>query len=402
MKLNEIETRIAEINAMDENEMNLEEVKAINEEYDKLIEEKRQIIEEAEKRKKVVDDVTKIENPTIIKNFKEEKKMEFTAENVFKTPEYRSAWAKSLMGLPLTEIEEKAAGVALTTTATTYVGADGSNDGVNNAGLFIPEDVMMDLMSRIELVSPFFRDIPKTAVNGYVKFPYRVGGTGAKKQTEGVANTDGQVQWGELTLTVLEVSETIRVTWKLEAMSVDGFIKYIVEELAAAIPEKIMAEIFYGNASGTLTGVTHTEMFIDGAYTVGSSTGNVVDLFEAVSEGLKLMTDKRKRVGMKIYVSPEVYDDMIFTRDGEIRFLHNPINGVGIQTIGRYPVEVDPFLEAGDFIIGNPRYYKFNWNETLSLTKDVSGKNRINDYTGYAIVSGAPQPGCFVYGKKSS
>lgn len=60
MKLNEIETRIAEINAMDENEMNLEEVKAINEEYDKLIEEKRQIIEEAEKRKKVVDDVTKI------------------------------------------------------------------------------------------------------------------------------------------------------------------------------------------------------------------------------------------------------------------------------------------------------------------------------------------------------
>ena len=57
-------------------------------------------------------------------------------------------------------------------------------------------------------MSPFFRDIPKTSVNGYVKFPYRVGGTGAEEQAEGTANKDGQVQWAELVLTVLEVSET--------------------------------------------------------------------------------------------------------------------------------------------------------------------------------------------------
>ena len=92
---------------------------------------------------------------------------------------------------------------------------------------------------------------------------------------------------------------------------------------------------------------------------------------------------------------------MSFARDAEGRFMHNPINGVGIQTFGRFPIEEDPFLNEGEFVIGNPRYYRFNWNEGLSLTKDVSGKQRINDYTAYALVAGNAEPNSFVYGKKS-
>ena len=42
------------------------------------------------------------------------------------------------MGLPLSEVEQRAVGTALTTTATTLCAADASNNGVNNGGLFIP------------------------------------------------------------------------------------------------------------------------------------------------------------------------------------------------------------------------------------------------------------------------
>lgn len=338
----------------------------------------------------------------IIERTKEDNVMEFTKDNVLKSKEYRSGWAKSLMGMPLNEVEQRAVGVALTTTADTYVAADVSNNGVNNGGLFIPDEVMMDLMARMELVSPFFRDIPKTAVSGYVKFPYRVGGTGAEEQAEGTANKEGQVQWAELTLTVLEVSETIRVTWKLEAMAVDSFINYIIEELAMAIPEKIANDIFYGDGTGTLTGISKSGAALDGEYTIGALAGNVADIYEAISEGIALLTDPRKRAGAKIYVAQDIMDMMAFARDTEDRFMHNPINGVGINSFGKYPIEVDPFLNDGDFVIGNPKFYKFNWNEGISITKDVSGKSRINDYTGYAVVSGAPQPASFVYGKKSS
>lgn len=402
MDLKGISERLTQLDIEVRDMTDVSKIEEATEQKSVLLERKAEL-EELEKRK---TNALNLQNEKvvgkIIERTKEDEVMEFTKENVLKSAEYRSGWAKSLMGLPLSEVEQRAVGTALTTTATTYVAAAVAADGVNNGGLFIPEDVMAELMNRIELVSPFFRDIPKTAVNGYVKFPYRVGGTGAGEQTEGTANTDGQVQWAELVLTVLEVSETIRVTWKLEAMSVDSFINYILDELAMAIPEKIANDIFYGDGTGTLTGIAATGVAIDGEYTIGALAGNVADIYEAISEGIALLTDKRKRIGAKIYVAQDIMDLMAFSRDGEDRFMHNPINGVGIQSFGKYPIEVDPFLADGDFVIGNPKYYRFNWNEGLSITKDVSGKNRINDYTGYALVSGAPQPASFVYGKKSS
>lgn len=398
MNLAQIIERLAALDIEVRDAQDIETVERLGNEKKELLTRKAEL-EALETRKQAAADITAgIAQPITIETRKD-MQMENT-QNIFKTPEYRSAWAKTLMNMPLTEAEQRAVGTALTTTATTYVGASAQADGVNNGGLFIPEDVMMDLMNRIELVSPFFRDIPKTAVSGYVKFPYRKGGTGAAERAEGTANTDGQVEWADLTLTVLEVSETIRVTWKLEAMSVDGFIDYIINELALAIPEKIVNDVFYGDGTGTLTGVAVDA--IDGEYTIGTAEGNVADIYEAITAGIALLTDTRKRMGAKIYVAQDVMDAMAFGRDGDGKFVFNPINGVGIQSIGRYAIEVDPFLADGDFVIGNPRHYRFNWNEMISITKDVSGKNRINDYTGYAVVSGAAEPGAFVYGKKSS
>lgn len=404
MNLQQVIERLAALEIEVRDATDIEVVNKGIEEKKGLLERKAEL-EALEARKQTAKDLNdgKIEGRKIDKfDAMEERKMEFTKANVLNAPEYRSAWAKSLMGLQLDETEKRAVGVALTTTADSYVASAVGADGVNNGGLFIPDNVMMELMNRMELASPFFKDVPKTAVKGYVKFPYRVSGTGAKEVAEGVANTDGQVQWADLTLTVLEVSETIRVTWKLEAMSVDGFVNFIIDELAQALPEKIATDMFYGDGTGTLTGIAATGAAIDGEYTIGTSAGNVADIYAAISAGIAKLTDPRKRSGAKIYVAQDIMDAMAFARDAEDRFMHNPINGVGIQSFGKYAIEVDPFLNDGDFVIGNPKYYRLNWNEGISITKDINGKSRINDYTGYAVVSGAPQPSSFVYGKKSS
>ena len=398
MRLNEIELRLKAI--VEEGKAETANLDELTVERDALLEERKSIMDSVEKRKALLNTVVNLPDAEIINDFKEDRQMEFNRDNVLASKEYRSAWAKTLMGVNLNELEERALGTALTTTSETYAAATSGANGVNNGGLFIPDDVMMDLMNRMELVSPFFRDIPKTSVNGYVKFPYRKGGTGAEEQVEGVANKDGQVEWAELTLTVLEVSETIRVTWKLEAMAVDSFINYIVEELAMQVPEKIATDLFYGDGTGTISGVTKAGNHLDGSYVIGTGVGEVADIYGAIEAGVKLLTSPRKRSGAKIYVAQDIMDAMVFARDKQNGFLHNPINGVGINSLSKYPIEMDPFLNDGDFIIGNPRFFKFNWNEALSITKDVSGKNRINDYTGYAVVSGAPEPASFVYGKK--
>ena len=77
-------------------------------------EEERSLIadtEDLEKRNKEVSKLTKIGG----KEEMEERK--FTT----KSPEYRSAWAKTLMGVKLDEVEERAIGDAIGTTATTFV-----------------------------------------------------------------------------------------------------------------------------------------------------------------------------------------------------------------------------------------------------------------------------------------
>jgi len=131
-----------------------------------------------------------------------------------------------------------------------------------------------------------------------------------------------------------------------------------------------------------------------------TGAGEVADIFEAIEAGIKLLTDKRKRQGAKVYVASDLYQAMAFARDTEGRFLHNPINGVGIESLAKFKVEEDPFLKDGDFVIGNSRFYKLNWNEPLMITRDSSGKQRINDYTGFALCSGKAEPNSFVYGKK--
>lgn len=317
----------------------------------------------------------------------------FDKDTVLNTKEYRSAWAKKLMNKSLTDIEQRALDIALTTTATEYVAPSESADGINNGGLFVPTSINTSLMEAISLVSPLYRDVAKTNVPGLLRFPYRKSGSGADFQTEGKDNKDGTIEWGELTFGICEVSETVRVSWKLEVMAVEDFIKYITDELIEQITDKVVQGIIYGSGGDNqLNGIKKDSI-------LKSYTGTALD---AISVALKSL-GKKQKIGAKIYVSEDIIEDTYFTKDANGNYIYSPINDMGIKSIATYKVETDPFLEAGDFVIGNMgRYYRLNINEQLSVTKDTSGKKRVNDYTGYTVLGGAAQPNCFVFGSKDS
>ena len=322
----------------------------------------------------------------------------FTRANVFKSEEYRSAWAKKLMCKSeneFTEDEKRALGVALTTTATTYTAPTAGTDGVNNGGLFIPETVSMEILKEVELESPFLRDIAKTYVKGLITFPYKKSGSGAEWVAEGTDNKLESDEWATLTFTQMELTKTIRITWKLEAMAVEDFINYIVGEVAREMRENLADKPFYGNGTNEISGITLTGNNIDAEY---EATTNALD---AIKAGIALLP-KRKRAGAKIYMAEDLALDIAFMKDDNGAYLNNPVNGVALNTVARFPVEVDPFLKDGDFIIGNARWYKMNFNEGLSVSKDVIGRSRVNDYTGYCVVGGAPVPNSFVYGHEEA
>ena len=370
-------------------------------EEDKKEEKKDGTITHEEERNLLADvdnlEQRKVEITNVIKN-KEERKVEkeFTRNNVFKSEEYRGAWAKSLMCRnDFTEDEKRALGVALTTTATTYTAPASGTDGVNNGGLFIPETVSMEILREIELESPFLRDIAKTYIKGLISFPYKKQSSGAEWVEEGKDNNLESDEWGELTFAQMELSKTIRITWKLEAMAVEQFISYIISEVGREMREELADKPFYGTGVKEIAGISLEGNNIEAEYETTTTS------LEAIKAGLALLP-KRKKAGAKIYIAEDLALDIAFLKDDNGMYINNPVNGVGLESIAKYRVEVDPFLKDGDYVIGNPIWYKLNFNEGISVTKDIIGRSRVNDYTGYCVVGGAPVPNSFVYGHKST
>ena len=411
MTLKEIEARKAELlnkitEAKTEEELvelrkEAENLKKEVPEEDKKEEKKDGTITHEEERNLLADvdnlEQRKVEITNVIKN-KEERKVEkeFTRNNVFKSEEYRSAWAKSLMCRnDFTEDEKRALGVALTTTATTYTAPASGTDGVNNGGLFIPETVSMEILKEIELESPFLRDIAKSYIKGLISFPYKKQSSGAEWVEEGKDNNLESDEWAELTFAQMELSKTIRITWKLEAMAVEQFISYIISEVAREMREELADKPFYGTGVKEIAGISLEGNNIDAEYETTTTS------LEAIKAGLALLP-KRKKAGAKIYIAEDLALDIAFLKDDNGMYINNPVNGVGLESIAKYRVEVDPFLKDGDYVIGNPIWYKLNFNEGISVTKDIIGRSRVNDYTGYCVVGGAPVPNSFVYGHKST
>ena len=406
MTLKKLEVKKAELRKKindAKTEEELEELRKQAEELnkEKIEKEEKQEITHEEERALIQDtenlEKRKVEITNSLAKMEEREMKNFTKHNVLKSEEYRSAWAKRLMCLPETEFtedEKRALGVALTTTATTYTEPASGVDGVNNGGLFIPETVSMEILRDVELESPFLRDVAKTYVRGLMTFPYKESGSGAEWVAEGTDNNLESDKWVNLTFAQMELSKTIRITWKLEAMAVEDFINYIVEEVAREMRESLADKPFYGNGTNEIAGITLEGNNIDAEY---ASTVNALDAIKAAIEKLPI----RRKAGAKIYLSESMATEIAFMKDDNGAYINNPVNGVGLNSIARYPVEVDPYLKDGDFIIGNARWYKMNFNENLSVSKDVIGRSRVNDYTGYCVVGGAPVPNSFVYGHQA-
>ena len=385
----ELEARMAEIKADEEvpveetTEKPAEEVEETTEEVkeDGAItpEEERSLLKDTQNlEKRSIKSLKEIER-------KEENKMEerkFTIAD----KEYRSAWAKKLMGLSedkFTEDEKRALGDAVTTTATTYVAATANTQGINNGGLFIPTDVRMEIMELIDQMSPFYRDIRKLQVNGNVDLPYLFSADDAEWYTELTDTKNEGSEYRNLQLTGWELAKDVVVTWKLEEMAVESFITFIIEELAHKMGVALINAVIYGNGvskpTGVLNGLT--------AVTTGETPiDNIMDTYKSLSE--------EARRGAKVYVSTAVKIAMVGYKDenGNYPFLQG-INGTDL-----FAIETEPFLTGNDIIVGNPRYYILNEVTPTRVEWERSVKGRNTIYGGYGIFDGKAKPGAFAKG----
>lgn len=390
----ELLTKISEAKSEEELTELREEVEAVNKEVPEeenqkeeiTKEEERGLIADTKELEKRSKDVTKLNK--IGGNEKMEEERKFTIAD----KEYRSAWAKKLMGMSddkLTKDEKRALGDAVTTTATTFVASTADTQGINNGGLFIPTSVRMELMELISQESPIFRDIRKLQVSGNVDLPYLFAADDANWYTE-LTDTDNEgMQFKNMQLTGWELAKDIVITWKLEEMAVESFISFILEELNNKMGKAIINAVIYGDGNNKPTGVLNglTPITPDQNDT---AIDRVLKVFKALSDDA--------RIGAKVYISNDVNLDIISYKDqnGNYPFLS------GVPSVKGFAIEVDPYLKNRDILAGNLRNYIFNEVTPMRVDKEKTVKGRKTTYGGYGIYDGKARPDYFQLGQDNS
>ena len=382
-------------------EEKIAEVEALNEQIAEIVEKENEIIEEIKQEEQKLADAQAEAETEAQERAKIKRGVNNNMEN--EKINIRQAFAKHILfqstgraDAKLNEFEARALGVATTTTSETFVAPTANLDGVNNGGVFIPQEVMLDILREEALESPIYNDIITTAIKGKVKFPYRISKTGAKVKAELSPNENESVQWGILNGSTGNYTDSIVITFEEEAMAIAEFTDYLISLIGESMRELLINDYIYGTGTNDhVKGITSGA--IDGTY-----AANVTDYREALEAGIKLLPAK-KRAGAKIYVATDISDSVTFTKDKNGNYILPVLNGGGLTKMSSFPVEVDPNLSAGDFIIGNvSKNYKANINKQMELGLDVSNQKRIKTYTTHMMVTAVPVPNSFVYGKKAS
>ena len=384
-RLKEIESRKSEIKSQLESLKDIEEVRKLNEEVDALLLEERDLKERKEER----DIAEKIEKGSVeVKKIEKEEEKKMEKKFDLSSKEYRSAWAKKLMGLSedkFTEEEKRALGDAITTTATTFVAADADTQGINNGGLFIPTTVRSELMEIISKKSPIFNDVRKLQVAGNIDLPYLFEADDAEWYTETTDTKNEGQEYRNLQLTGWELAKDVVITWKLEEMAVESFISFILDELAEKMGKALIKAVIYGDGNNKPTGVTNG---LSPVTTGANAIERVLNTYKALSEDA--------REGAKVYISTNVNLDIVSYKDGN----NNYPFLAGIPAVSGLDVVVDPYLTNDDIVAGNMRYYILNEVVSPRVEKERTVKGRKTTYGGYAIYDGKAKPGSFALGRK--
>lgn len=381
--LSAIESKINELEA---EERKLAEEKALEEEARKMKiakeEEERKANAEAEERRKVAEAIAKRE----LNAKKVDKKGDKNMSNVFETPEYRSAWAKKMLYFAedkFTEDEKRALGDAITTTSTTFVQSTEDTQGINNGGLFIPTSVRNDILTLIYKTSPFLADVRKLEVAGNVDLPRLIAADDAQWYTELTNTVNEGIEWGKLQLTGWELAKDVEVTWKLEAMTPDSFINFIIEELGQKMGKALATAVLYGNGSNKPTGA------LNGLVAVTSGTDPIetcINTYKSLGEDA--------RIGAKCYISTDVNIAIAQMKDNSNKYQYLG----GKPVVSLFELVVDPYLSGNDVLVGNPRNYILNTVKGVEMNKEIQTKPRRVIYSAYAIYDGKPIPSAFAKG----
>ena len=344
MTMEQIEARLAELDASVETMTEEADVNAAIEEKSGLLA-RRAELEEIEKRSKAAQALNtgEAKPDKIIETKGEKKNMEPYAVD---SREYRNLWLKNLQGR-LTE--EERAGFTQTSTYAT------------NA---IPTEVATKFFEKMVKLAPMLSEITLLRVAGNLKFVAE--GTRAAVSSAHTENAQISVSTDTtvaVTLGAFEFYKILAISESAKLMSIDAFEGWLIEMLAGDIARAIDNYIINDSTNGVvaITFTTNTNQILNAA-TTGYTYKNICDLIAllpaAYDAEAKFLTNK-KTLYTKIAT--------IVDSNGRPIFLDSQVQGEPGRLMG-YPVLVDDYVTTA-----NGALYLGKWTDVVgNLSQDIN------------------------------
>lgn len=301
------------------------------------------------------------------------------ADDVRKTPEYRTAFFKQLQGKQLNAMESR----ALNAVARLEQRADAYGTSANNGGV-IPTQTLNEIVKKAGKANGLFDEVRKLQVPAGVAVPVANPATPAKWATEGVGVDSEAPDVTAVKFEGLELLKVFSVSAKVRTMSVDSFEAYLTDELNNSIIEAIADAIVNGTGSGQPTGVL-------GAITNKVTTKALT--YADIVKAMGLIKGGYQANSVFAMSTATLYNSVYNLVDGNKRPIF--IQDAQADTIGRVlgkPVVVDDHIADGTIIYGDFKDgYAVNLAgiEVQSSTESSFKSGRV-DYRALCVADAKP------------
>ena len=298
-----------------------------------------------EKRAMATDFIAKGQASTMQIEKPAEKEERFTKDS----PEFRSAFLKTLQGVALTDVEKRAM-----TTASDSVGA------------VIPTITMNRIVEKLRDTGVIYPLVTQLAIPSNVVMPVEGTTADLSWKAEGEASTDSNDTIGKVELTAYELIKTIEITAHVEAMSIDAFEDWLVASLGRKVKVAIDNAIINGSNSGQANGILNAITPIEPATTATVVYDDLIDVIATLPSGYAQNAKfvmNRKTLYKQIAKIKDDNKNPIFKLETDEKFAGKLLG---------FPVVTYDNCPEGKIIFGDFEYYYFNFVKGFEISKDTS------------------------------
>lgn len=246
MNLKEIRAKIAALAIeLKDDAITAERLSAVEVELKSLKAQETACIEQAEKRKQLLSDVaagagehisggTDVQLPQVRNNV-------LADIPVIATPEYRTAYLKRLMGLELSDVEQRTSYTLSTDTGS--------------VGYAMPTSTVNKIIERMYSYAALLGKVEVYQVPGGVVIPVEGTVNDAALHTQGASIDAAADTITQVALGAYEITKLLTISKSVQKMSIDAFETWLVNNLAKSLAKKATGFILSGTNSSQPQGI---------------------------------------------------------------------------------------------------------------------------------------------------